>query len=96
MRRASSVDAVSRRRRAKVLLGAAVTVLLLPGCGISEAELEAAWQDGYRQGMIWCKRQDQRALPEAPEPLLARWQAGWQEAVKRQCLMAGRSAGFLD
>jgi len=74
----------------------ALAALPLAGCGISEAELEAAWQDGYRQGMIWCKRQDQRSQPDAPDELVARWDAGWQEAVKRQCLMAGRQAGFID
>jgi len=92
MRRVHTAERGSRRRRARLLAAA----LLLPGCGISDAELEAAWQEGYRQGMIWCKRQDQREVPDQPEALVARWQAGWQEAVKRQCLVAGRSAGFLD
>lgn len=70
-----------------------VIALSLGGCGYSAEELDAAFRDGHRAGIIWCKRQDELAQPDLDEELLARWQAGFRESTSLQC---GASASKLE
>ncbi len=65
--------------------GGAVVVLVLAGCGYSEAELNAAYRDGHRAGIIWCKRDEPLSEPDIASELLERWQDGWRESTRIQC-----------
>lgn len=68
-----------------VLLG---SLLLISGCGYSEQELDAAYRDGHRSGIIWCKRLGEPPVPEMDEVLLQRWRAGFIESTSIQCASA--------
>jgi hypothetical protein len=67
--------------RASILLA----VLVLSGCGYSEEDLQNAYREGHRAGIIWCKRLGTPVVPELDEPLLARWRDGWRESTSIQC-----------
>lgn len=62
-----------------------LVVGLIGGCGYSDEELEAAYRDGHRSGIIWCKRLGEPPVPEIDEELLARWRAGFTESTSIQC-----------
>lgn len=55
------------------------------GCGYSAAELEAAYRDGHRAGIIWCKRDEAAAAPELDAELLVEWRRGFEESTGIQC-----------
>lgn len=57
----------------------------LSGCGYSAQELDAAYREGHRRGIIWCRREDPVEVPELDDELLAEWQRGWNEAASVQC-----------
>lgn len=62
-----------------------LSVLLLSSCGYSEQELDNAYREGHRAGIIWCKRLGTPMVPNLDEPLLARWRDGWRESTSIQC-----------
>jgi len=78
------------RRDATLLIG----VCLLAGCGYSEAELEEAYRDGHRAGIIWCKRLGQPPLVNLDEELLVRWREGFVESTSLQCATEARKLTF--
>lgn len=59
--------------------------LLAGGCGYSPEELEAAFRDGHRAGIIWCKRDEPVQSPEMDIELVTQWQRGFEEAASVQC-----------
>ena len=59
--------------------------LLLAGCGYSDEDLQAAYRDGHRAGIIWCKRQNELTPPEIDQQLLDEWLRGFQESTAIQC-----------
>jgi hypothetical protein len=63
------------------------------GCGYSTEELESAYRDGHRAGIIWCKRQNEVVLPDIDEELLEHWRRGFKESTSIQCAL---STGKLD
>ena len=67
-----------------------VIASVLGGCGYSAEELDAAFRDGHRAGIIWCKRQDPLAQPDLDAELLDRWQAGFRESTSLQCAASAR------
>ena len=70
-------------------IGALLGVLLLiSGCGYSEEELDAAYRDGHRSGIIWCKRLGEPPVPDMDEVLLERWREGFLESTSIQCASA--------
>ena len=68
-------------RAVAIILG----LSLLTGCGYSEADLENAYREGHRAGIIWCKRLGEPVVPELDEVLLERWRSGWRESTSLQC-----------
>jgi len=73
------------------LVSLLVIALGLGGCGYSDEELDAAFRDGHRAGIIWCKRQNELTQPDLDAELLARWQAGFREATSLQCAASASS-----
>lgn len=67
--------------------------LLLGGCGYSAEELEAAFRDGHRAGIIWCKRDEPAQEPELDAELLTHWRDGFEQSVSVQC--ASRAAEIV-
>ncbi|MEZ5552997.1 MAG: hypothetical protein R3E82_19095 [Pseudomonadales bacterium] len=59
--------------------------LLLCGCGYSPEELEAAFRDGHRAGIIWCKREEPAPDPDLDAELLTHWRQGFEQSVSVQC-----------
>lgn len=58
---------------------------LTGGCGYSDEELAAAYRDGHRSGIIWCKRLGEPPIPDIDEELLVRWREGFIESTSIQC-----------
>ena len=76
----------SKGRDVAVRAFAILLALQVPaGCGYSEADLENAYRDGHRAGIIWCKRLGEPVVPELDEVLLERWRSGWRESTSLQC-----------
>jgi hypothetical protein len=67
-----------------------IAVGLLAGCGHSDAELESAYRDGHRAGIIWCKRLGEPPQPDIAEVLLVRWREGFGESTSLQCASEAR------
>lgn len=63
------------------------------GCGYSPEELESAYRDGHRAGIIWCKRQNEIVQPDIDEELLLQWRRGFKTSTAAQCAV---SVGKLD
>ena len=59
--------------------------LALSGCGYSQADFDAAYNDGYRAGIIWCKRAGDPVVPALEVELLEHWQRGWRASTLAQC-----------
>lgn len=59
--------------------------LLVGSCGYSAEDLDAAYRDGHRAGLIWCKREEPKGSPDLDAPLLTEWERGWSEATSVQC-----------
>ena len=76
------------------LLGWLLLGGLIGGCGYSDEELEAAYRDGHRSGIIWCKRLGEPPVPEIDEELLVRWQAGFVESTSIQCASSASQLSF--
>ena len=61
---------------------------------VSEAELEGAYRDGHRAGIIWCKRLGDPPQVDLDEELLARWREGFIESTSLQCASEARKLEF--
>jgi len=79
-------------RKYKIVL--LIAAFLLAGCGYSEAELDGAYRDGHRAGIIWCKRLGEPPQPDLDEQLLARWREGFSESTSLQCASEARKLAF--